>query len=48
MSSGIFKNVIDKPFVYKSNIFNMYMYKQDLASNNPQGLICHKTKPTNT
>ena len=23
------------------------MYKQDLALNNPQGLICHKVKPTN-
>ena len=22
------------------------MYKQDLALNNLQGLICHKTKPT--
>ena len=21
------------------------MYKQDLALNNPQGLICHKTQP---
>ena len=23
------------------------MYKEDLALNNPLGLICHKTKPTN-
>ena len=23
------------------------MYKEDLALNNPQGLICHKTHPTN-
>ena len=23
------------------------MYKQDLALNNLQGLICHKTQPTN-
>ena len=22
------------------------MYKQDPALNNPQGLICHKTQPT--
>ena len=25
----------------------MYMYKQDLALNNLQGLICHKTQLTN-
>ena len=25
----------------------MYMYEQDLALNNVQGLICHKTQPTN-
>ena len=25
----------------------MYMYKQGLALNNLQGLICHKTQPTN-
>ena len=25
----------------------IYMYKQDLALNNLQGLICHKTQPTN-
>ena len=24
----------------------MYMYKQDLALNDLQWLICHKTKPT--
>ena len=24
------------------------MYKQDLALNNPQGLICYKTQPTST
>ena len=23
------------------------MYKEDLALNNPPGLICHKTQPTN-
>ena len=23
------------------------MYKEDLALNNPQGLMCHKTQPTN-
>ena len=24
------------------------MYKQDLALNKPQGLICHKTQPNQT
>ena len=38
MSSGLFKNVTDKLFTYKS-------YKQDLALNNQQGMICHKTQP---
>ena len=26
-------------------IYLIYMYKQDLALNNQQWLICHKTKP---
>ena len=34
--------------LYKSYIFNIYMYIQDLALNNVQGLICHKTQPTNS
>ena len=30
----------------KSNhIYSIYMYKEDLALNNLQWLICHKTKP---
>ena len=36
MSFDLFKNNV----TYKS-----YIYKQDLALNNPQGLICHKTQP---
>ena len=44
MSSGLFKKVYKK-CVYKSYIFNIYMYKEDLALNNLQKLICHKTKP---
>ena len=29
------------------NLFKNHMYKQDLALNNPQGLICHKSnQPT--
>ena len=39
MSSGSFKDLIYKLFVYK-----LYMYEEDLALNNPQWLICHKTQ----
>ena len=28
--------------------WTVYMYKMDLAWNNLQGLVCHKTKPTQT
>ena len=31
--------------VYKSYIYSIYTYKQDLALNNRQWLICHKTQP---
>ena len=42
MCSDSFKNDYNfKQFIYKSYI---YVYKQDLASNNPQGLIYHKTQ----
>ena len=34
-----------KPNQIKFYIFNIYMYKEDLALNNLQWLICHKTKP---
>ena len=27
-------------------MYLIYMYKQDSALDNPQGLICHKTQPT--
>ena len=47
MSSSLFKTVTNKLFVYKSYVFNMNMYKQDLAVYNQQWLICHKTQPTN-
>ena len=47
MSSGLFKNVTYKLLVYKSYIFDICMYKQDLALNNKQGLICYKTQPSN-
>ena len=28
-------------------IYSIYIYKQDLALNNQQDLICHKTQPNN-
>ena len=42
MSSGLFKKY------YLQNMFTnhiQYMYKKDLALNDLQRLICHKTKP---
>ena len=42
MSSGSFKiNVTNKLFAYKTHIYAIYMYKQDLALNDQQELICH-------
>ena len=43
MGSGSFKNVINK--ICLEIIYLIYMYKKDLALNNLQRLICHKTKP---
>ena len=37
-----------KPSQTKSYIFNVYIYKEKLALNNLQWLICYKTKPTQT
>ena len=34
-----------KPNQAKSYISNIFMYKEDLALNNLQRLICHKTQP---
>ena len=42
---SLFKNVIYK--MRLEIIYIIYMYKKDLALNNLQWLICHKTKPTN-
>ena len=42
MSSDLFKNVINK--MYLQIIYIQYVYKQDLALNNLQWLICHKMK----
>ena len=44
MNSGSFRNVIKKLCAYKS----YDMYKEDLALNNQQWLICHKTQPNQT
>ena len=37
--------MLSTKFVYKPYRDLIYMYKGDLALNNPQWLICHKTKP---
>ena len=42
MSLGLFKNVISKMFTH--HMYFIYVYKWDLALDNLQGLICHKTK----
>ena len=36
--------MLSKKCVYKSYIYLIYMYKEDLALNNLQRLICHKTQ----
>ena len=43
MSLGSFKNVFNKMFT--NHIYLIDMYKQDLALNNLQWLIYHKTQP---
>ena len=43
MSTGLFKNVINKMCL--GIIYLVDMYKKDLALNNLQWLICHKTQP---
>ena len=43
MSSGLFRNVIYKMCL--QIIYSIYMFKEDLALNNLQWLICHKTQP---
>ena len=46
MSSGSFKDVIYKMCL--EIIYYYIMYKKDLALNNLQWLICHKTKQNQT
>ena len=43
MSFSSFRNVIDKMCL--EILYLIYMYKEDLALNNQQWLICHKTQP---
>ena len=47
MNSNSWNNVTYKLFVYKSYVFNICMYKADLALNNRQELICRKASSTN-
>ena len=46
MSPGSFKNVFYK--IYLKIIYLIYMYKQDLALNNQQRLICYKSLSNQT
>ena len=49
INSGLFENNITyNLFIYKSYLFNIYMYKQDLGFNNLQEFICDKTQPNIT
>ena len=34
--------------MFTNHIYLIYMYKQDLALNNLQWFICHKTEPNQT
>ena len=43
MNFGLFKNIYFQN-VFTNYIYLIYMYKEDLALNNLQWLICHKTK----
>ena len=44
ISNSVFNlNIISMP----CNYILVYIYKQDYALNNQQGLMCHKTQPTN-
>ena len=45
-SSGLFKNVINK--ICLGIIYLIYMYKEDLALNDLQWMMCHKTKSKQT
>ena len=47
MNFYLFKNVTYKLFAYKSLYIYIYIYIMELALNNLQVFICHKTQPTN-
>ena len=40
--------MLSPKYIYKSHIYLIYMYKQDMALNNLQMLIFHKTQPNQT
>ena len=40
MSLGLYKKMLSTKYAYKSYL--IFMYKEDLALNNQQMLICHK------
>ena len=46
MTLGSFKNVIHK--ICLEIIYLVYIFKKDLALNNQQWLLCHKTKQNKT
>ena len=46
MCSDLFKNSIYKTCL--EIMYSIYIYKKDLALDNLQWLICHKTKPNQT
>ena len=48
MSSGSFKNVMNKICLHTHTHIYIYIYKQDLALNNLQWFICLKTKHNQT
>ena len=42
---AIEKGAFELPSTSVGQLNYIYIYKQDLALNNPQGLICHNTQP---
>ena len=46
ISFGLFKK-LSTNYLFTNHMHFIYRYKQDLAWNNLQGLICHKTQSTN-
>ena len=46
MSYGLFKR-LPTNYSFTNHIYRIHIYEQDLALNYQQGLICHKTQPSN-